>query len=149
LELELAINSSRDPGNICSEHSQVEDYIQRMEDWRTWGDEICLKFLPDIIQSGDKAHVQSCSSTFFLGDLQHMLFLNDDLTKKISVKTSSCLSNISLPFRAVDTDHACHADWSIFHGPAAYGAAAEVSYPGLFLQCSARKFFRRGDVSPQ
>lgn len=29
---------------------KVEDYIQRMEDWRTWGDEICLKFLPDIIQ---------------------------------------------------------------------------------------------------
>lgn len=29
---------------------KVDDYITRMEDWRTWGDEICLKFLPDVIQ---------------------------------------------------------------------------------------------------
>eukprot|EP00434_Breviolum_minutum_P000946 symbB.v1.2.000832.t2/scaffold37.1/size397765/4 len=29
---------------------KVDDYITRMEDWRTWGDEICLKFLPDVIK---------------------------------------------------------------------------------------------------
>ncbi|CAJ1386904.1 unnamed protein product [Effrenium voratum] len=26
-----------------------EEYLSKMEDWRTWGDEICLKFLPDLI----------------------------------------------------------------------------------------------------
>lgn len=29
---------------------QVDEYITGLEDWRTWGDEICLKFLPDLIQ---------------------------------------------------------------------------------------------------
>ncbi|CAK9023418.1 unnamed protein product [Durusdinium trenchii] len=28
----------------------VDEYITGLEDWRTWGDEICLKFLPDLIQ---------------------------------------------------------------------------------------------------
>lgn len=32
---------------------KVEDYIRKMEDWTTWGDEICLKFIPDIIKRPD------------------------------------------------------------------------------------------------
>lgn len=28
----------------------VEEYVSRMEDWRTWGDAICLSFIADLIQ---------------------------------------------------------------------------------------------------
>merc|ERR1712224_274131 len=26
-----------------------EEYVSRMEEWRTWGDAICLSFIPDLI----------------------------------------------------------------------------------------------------
>jgi len=29
---------------------RVDDYIKEMEDWHTWGDAICLRFLPDIVK---------------------------------------------------------------------------------------------------
>ncbi|CAE7041303.1 ephA [Symbiodinium sp. CCMP2456] len=41
------------------ENVTFEAYVQRMSEWQTWGDEICLKFLPDVVKR--PLQVYSCN----------------------------------------------------------------------------------------
>eukprot|EP00747_Dinoflagellata_sp_TGD_P198779 gnl/TRDRNA2_/TRDRNA2_71874_c1_seq1.p1 gnl/TRDRNA2_/TRDRNA2_71874_c1~~gnl/TRDRNA2_/TRDRNA2_71874_c1_seq1.p1 ORF type:complete len:252 (+),score=46.48 gnl/TRDRNA2_/TRDRNA2_71874_c1_seq1:88-756(+) len=40
---------STELSELLADYESVDKYIKRMRDWRTWGDAICLHFLPDLI----------------------------------------------------------------------------------------------------
>ncbi|CAE7212392.1 OTU4 [Symbiodinium pilosum] len=42
------------------EHSEFEVYLKRMGEWQTWGDEICLKFLPDVVKQPLQVYSFNC-----------------------------------------------------------------------------------------